>query len=293
MDWVTSVAKTALVVVTKMAANNAVPGLGAVVDLTEAAYDLSQGDILGAGINTLSAAADLYSFGLFSSVKEAMKEGAKESTKEGAKVLGKKAGKEATKKFGKQVGRRLASGTFQGGKEAVIKYAPAMADQLRKKATKEFGERLGKEIAQGLIPESVEKVFKEGTKKAAGGLLEDFCLKLMSTGGKDIASRIFEGYFEDVIPLVISQAIKQNPKLAFEFAKIAKEGALKEFAKHIWKIIAKDFGVAFVKGAINCSANDDIPTKEELFSVEVTAITVEIITTNFSISISEITTKFS
>ena len=293
MDWVTSVAKTALVVVTKMAANNAVPGLGAVVDLTEAAYDLSQGDILGAGINTLSAAVDLYSFGLFSSVKEAMKEGAKESTKEGAKVMGKKAGKEATKKFGKQVGRQLASRTFQGGKEAVVKYAPAMAGQLRKKATKEFGERLGKDIARGLIPESVEKVFKEGTKKAAGGLLEDFFLKLMSTGGKDIAKRISEGYFEDVIQLVISQAMKQNPKLAFEFAKIAEEGALKEFAKHIWKIIAKGSCAALAKGAINYSANDNIPTEEVRFSVEVTSITIKIITNNFSILISVIRAKFS
>ena len=263
MDWLTSGAKTALVVVAKMAANNAVPGLGAVVDLTEAAYDLSQGDMLGAGINTLSAAVDLCSFGLFNSVKEAMKEGAKESTKEGAKVLGKKAGKEATKKFGKQVGRQLASGTFQGGKEAVVKYAPAMAYQLRKKATKEFGERLGKDIAQGLITESVEKVFEEGTKKAAGGLLEDFCLKLMSTGGKDVANNICEAYFENGIQLVISQAMKQNPKLAFVFAKIAEEGALKEFEKHISKLMAKDVTVACAKAAINLIANGNEPTAED------------------------------
>lgn len=290
MDWVIFGLKTTTVVATKMVANNAVPGLGAAVEFIEAAYDLRQGDIVGAAICTVSGVADLYSLGLFSSVKQAMTEGAKKSTKEGAKVLGKKAGKEVTKKYGQQVGRELASGTFQGGKEAVVKHAPAIARQLRKKATKKFGKQLGKEIGQGLISESVENVFKEGTKKAAGELLPDFCLKLMSTGGKDIANRIFEGYFEDVIQLVIFQAIKQNPKLAFEFAK---EGALKEFAKHIWKIIAKRLGVAFVKGAINCSANDDIPTKEEPFSVELTAITVEIITTNLHLSISEIRTKSS
>ncbi|XP_044181145.1 uncharacterized protein LOC122962263 [Acropora millepora] len=259
MDWVIFGAKTAAVVVTKMAANNAVPGLGAAVDFTQAAYNLSQGDKVGAAISTVSGVADLFSFGLFSSVKQAMTEGAKESTKEGAKVLGKKAGKEATKKFGQQVGRRLAQGTFQGGKEAAIKYAPVMAREVSKKATKELGERLGKDIARGLISESVEKVFQEGTKKAAGGFLYDLNLKVISTGGNDVAKRIFEQYFEDGIQQVIAQVMKQKPKLAFEFAKIAEAGALKELEKHIPKIIAKDFSVAYLKGAINSSVIDDIP----------------------------------
>jgi len=257
MDLVISGAKTAVVVGTKMAANNAVPGLGAAVDFIQAAYDLSQGDIVGAAINTLSGVADLYSFGLFSSVKEAMKEGAKESTKEGAKVLGKKAGKEATKKFGQQVGRQVASGAL--GKEVAGKYASAWAVQVRKKATKELGERLGKDIARGLIPESVEEVLKEGTKKAAGGFLDDLNRKFISTGGNDVAKRIFEQYFEDGIQQVISQTMKQKPKLTFEFAKIAEAGALKELEKHIPKIIAKDVSVAYLKGAINSSAIDDIP----------------------------------
>ena len=263
MDWITFGIKTTGVVLAKMAANAVVPGLGAAVDFAQAANDLRHGDKVGALINTASGVVDICTLGLSSSIQGAMKESAKKSTKEGAKVLGKKAGKEATKKFGKQVGRRLASGTFQGGKEAVVKYAPAMADQLRKKATKEFGEWLGKDIAQGLISESVEKVFEEGTKKAAGGLLEDFCLKLMSTGGKDVANNICEAYFENGIQLVISQAMKQNPKLAFVFAKIAEEGALKEFEKHISKLMAKDVTVACAKAAINLIANGNEPTAED------------------------------
>ncbi|XP_067057877.1 uncharacterized protein [Acropora muricata] len=255
MDWLIYGVKTAVVVSTKMAANNAVPGLGAAIDFTQAVYDLSQGDVVGASISTVSGVADLYSFGLFSSIKQAMTEGAKESTKEGAKVLAKKAGKETTKKFGHEVARQVAQGSFQGGKEAAIKYAPAMAREVRKKATKKFGERLGKDIARGLISESVEKVFEEGTKKAAGGALGDLSRKVISMGGNDVAKRILEGYCEDGIQLAISQALKQNPKLAFEFAKIAEEGASKEFGKHISKIIGKDFGVACVKGGIRrCSA---------------------------------------
>lgn len=257
------VLKTTGVVLAKTVANNAVPGLGAAVDFVQAGYDLRQGDIAGAAINTVTGVADLYSFGLFSSVKEAMKEGAKESTKEGAKVMGKKAVKEATKKVGHKVARQIAQGTFKGGKEAASKYASAMALEVRKEVMKEFRERLGKDLSRGLISESVEKVFEEGTKKAAGGVLGDLFCKVVSTGGNDVAKRIFEGYFEDGIQLAISQALKQNPKLAFEFAKIAEEGALKEFKKNISKIIAKNVGVACAKGAINFSAKVNIPTEYE------------------------------
>lgn len=287
MDWITIGMKTTAVVLAKMAANAVVPGLGAGVDFVQAANDLWQGDKVGALINTTSGVVDICTLGLSSHVQGAMKQGAKKSTEEGAKVMGKKAGKEATKKFGQQIGRQVASGSL--GKEVAGKYASAWADQVRKKATKDFGGQLGKEIARGLIPESVEQVYKGTTKM----FLDEFCRKVISTGGNDVAQGIVKGYFEDVIQLVISQAMKQHPKLAFEFAKIAEEGALKEFAKHIWKIIAKDFGFAFVKGAINCSANDDIPTEEVRFSVEVTAITIKIITNNFSIFISVIRAKFS
>ena len=212
---------------------------------------------MGALISTVSGVADIVTLGLSGSIQGVMKEGAKKSTKEGAKAMAKKAGKEATKKYGQEVGRQLAQGTFRGGKEAAVKYAPAMADLLRKKATKEFGERLGKEIALGLIPKSVEKVFEECTEKAFGGFLYDLYLKGISTGGNDVLKRILKGYFEDEIEGLISEAMKQNPKLAFEFAKIAEEGALKEFEKYMFMIFHKDLVVARVKGEINRSENHD------------------------------------
>lgn len=260
-DWLKCGVKIAAVASTKMAINAFAPGCGALLDFGLAANDLWQGDKVGAVLNVVSGVADICTLGLYSSVQGAMTESAKESTKEGAKVMGKNVGKEATKKFGREVGKQLAQGTFQGGKEAAKKYAPAMAREVRKKATKEFGEWLGKDIAGGLISGSVEKVFEEGTKKAAGGALGDLFRKVVSTGGNDVAKRIFEGYFEDGIQLAISQTLKQNPKLAFEFAKIAEEGASKEFRKHIWKFIAKDVGVACVEGGIRrCSANDNHDT---------------------------------
>lgn len=232
--------KTVAVASTRMAVNALVPGSAAALDFVQAAYDLWRGDNVGALTNVVSGVAEICTCGLNSSVQGAMKESAKKSTKEGAKVMGKKAGKEATKKFGQKVARQVAEGSLQGGKEAATKYAWAWAEEARKKATKKFGKRLGKEIGRGLIPGSVEKVFKESTKDAAAELLENLFREGISIASKDFA---------------------KNPKLAFEFAKIAEEGALKEFAKQKWKFYAKDVVVECVKAGIQgCSANDNIPT---------------------------------
>jgi len=68
--------------------------------------------------------------------------------------------------------------------------------------------------------------------------------------------------------------MKQNPKLAFVFAKIAEEGALKEFEKHISKLMTKDVTVACAKGAINFIANGNEPTAEDQHAM---LIAIEII----------------
>ena len=293
MDWIISGVKIVATVSTKMAVNAVAPGWGAAVNFAAAAYDLKQGDKVGAAINVVSGVADVVTLGLSGSIQGAMKEGAKKSTEQGAKELAKKTGKEATKKYGQEVGRQLAQGTFRGGKEAAVKYAPAVGHLLRKKATKEFGERLGKEIAQGLISTSVEKVFKEGTEKAMGGFVNDLLLKLISTAGDDVKKRIFEVTFENQIRQVISEAMKQKPNLPFVFSKIAEKGALKEFLKHVWKIIAKTGVFACVKGGINYIGNDEpevgfsqlynTPTEisftynEVLISVEETSDIIEVI----------------
>lgn len=239
MDWLTSAIKTAAVVGTKTAVNFVAPGFGAAIDFAQAAHDLWQGDNVGALLNVVSGVAEICTCGLSSSVKGAMTGSAKISTEEGAKVLGKRAGKEATKKFGHKVARQVAEGSLQGGKEAATKYASAWAEQVRKQATKKFGKQLGKEIGRDLISESVEKVFKEGTKNAAPDLLENLLHEGFSTASKDFA---------------------KNPKLPFQFAKIAEEGALKEFAKQKWKFYVKDAVVKCVNAVIrSCSQNDNIP----------------------------------
>lgn len=219
MDWLTSTIKTAAIAGTKTAVNAVLPGWGAAIDFAQAANDLWQGDNVGALLNVVSGVADICTLGLSSYVKGAMTKGAIKSTTEGAKVMGKKAAKEATKEVGHKVARQIAKGSL--AKEVASKYASAWAEEARKKATKTFGKRLGKEIGRNLISESVEKVFKEGTKKA-GVEFVDYLAK--------------------------------NPKFAFEFAKIAEEGAWKEFAKQKWKFIAKDVAVDCVKAGIrSCS----------------------------------------
>jgi len=141
-------------------------------------------------------------------------------------------------------------------KGAMKESAKKWVDQVGKEAMKEVHERLGKELAQRLISESVKKVFND-TKKTAWLLLGDFYLKAISTGGKDVAKQICKGYFEDVIQLVFSQTLKQNPKHAFVFAKIAEE------------LRNKDVIVAYAKGAINHIANGNEPTAEDVFLMQI------------------------
>ena len=238
MDWLTYGVETAVVVSTKMAVKNLVPGSSAAVEFFEAAYHFRQGDIVGAAISTLSGAADLWTLGFLSSVRGVMTEAAKKSTVQGIREIVDKTVKEATDKC-----------------------APEMTHEVGKKVKKYLGALLGNEMARGLINKSVEKVYEEGTKNAAGGPLGDLFLKVISTGGNDVAKRIFGEYVGDGIQLAISQGWKQYQKLMFQFAKIAEEGAWKGLKKHIWKIIAKDVGVACAKGAINCIAKVNIPTE--------------------------------
>lgn len=149
------------------------------------------------------------------------------------------------------VGEICTNGLSGSVKELVEESAKKFTMQaVKEMAQEETAKRLSKEIAQGLITESTEKVMKEGTKKATGWSLNLF-FKFISTGGKNVKQGIADGYIQDALERVIPAMWKQSPKLAFDFAKFAEEGALKEFKKHTWKFIAKDGFFASVTGCIN------------------------------------------
>ena len=74
----------------------------------------------------------------------------------------------------------------------------------------------------------------------------------VSSGGRQICKTTLEATLEDVGEKLILEGLKQNPKeIAFELTKeAAKKGAEEEFKKHSFKFVAKDFGVAGLKGVI-------------------------------------------
>lgn len=126
----------------------------------------------------------------------------------------------------------------------------AVKEMAQEETKKDLFQRLRKEIAQNLITESTEKVMKEGTEKTTGWFL-DFSLKFISTGGKNVKQGIAEGYIQDALEKVIPTVWKQSPMRAFDFAKLAEQGAWREFQKHMWKFTAKDCIFASAKGCIN------------------------------------------
>lgn len=91
-------AKMGLTVGAKMAVNTVLPGCSSAVDFALALCDLSQGDVVGAAVNTVSGIAEICTLGLSGCVQEAMKGSAKNAVVQTAKETAKKAEKEATKK---------------------------------------------------------------------------------------------------------------------------------------------------------------------------------------------------
>ena len=87
----------------KMALNAALPGLGSVVDFSEALYDFYRGDTVGGLTNTLSGISDFVTLGMSSSAKEAMKGSAKNAVVQSAKETAKTVKKEATKRLVKNL----------------------------------------------------------------------------------------------------------------------------------------------------------------------------------------------
>ena len=100
--WGWYLGKTAAKIAGKVALNCVAPGSGAIMDFGEAAYDFYNGDIIGGSINIVSGVADVVSFGVVGSVKEAMKESTKKAVVDTAKTEAKSAAKKATKKVGQE-----------------------------------------------------------------------------------------------------------------------------------------------------------------------------------------------
>lgn len=242
MDWFIAggkfAAKVGLTVAAKMAVNIVAPGWSSAVDFAEAVYDFSQGDVVGGAVNTVSGIADIITLGLSRYVQELMKGSAKDAVIQTAKQAVMELEKEATKNGGEEFAKGIA-----------------------KEARKRVGQQVSKEIARGVITESVEEVWKGGTKMTANKIALDFGMKVISSGGRDVVNTVSEVYIEDAIEAGIKQVFKKTAKhsgkTVFSLTKTAAvKAASVELANNSSKFVLKDGIVAVSKGIIRFRAGN-------------------------------------
>lgn len=191
--WLGWGAKLGATVGAKMLVNAVVPGASAVADFAQAAYDLSQGNIAGAAINTLSGVGEIVTCGVAGGIKDAMKGRAKRAVASTAKETAKQAKKAATKKVGQEFGKRLATGMVQGSKEAAIQSTKQTAKAVGKEATKTVGKMASKEIAKGLCNKVVKEVYRQGAKMTVERLGHNTVIAIISSGGRQLMITCGEG----------------------------------------------------------------------------------------------------
>ena len=118
-----------------------------------------------------------------------------------------------------------------------------------------MGQQVGKEIAEGVIISAAEEAWYEGTKLTWKKFLLDTSLSGISSGGHETGKTIME----DWIAMVINEGLKRKPaEMAFDLTKeAAKKGAMEEFTKQSYKLIARDAAVSVLKGGINLNRGED------------------------------------
>lgn len=241
-SWGAFIATTGGIALVKVGCNTFVPGLGAAVDVLQAGYCGYNGDVIGCATNTITAIMDLCSFGLFSTAKEVVKGTAKQGAIQTAKVAVKTASKQQTKRVGAELAKKIATrAVTKGGKDAAVKMAKAEAAAAVKVVSKTYGELLGKDLARGLVSETVDDVFRIGSKVTAESLRTETILGVLSaSGGQEVGKNSVETLInvgmKGSVEFFIDLGKKQGQK---EFFYKAAEAATKAEAGKIFTECAK------------------------------------------------------
>lgn len=242
----------------KVGLNVAMPGAGSVVDFTEAAWNLYDGNIVGALISTVSGISDILTLGLSSAAKDLATESGKKAVSEAAKKGAGTAAKKATKKVGEKLAKDLATGTITAStKAAAIEAAKVTAGSAAKEATKKVGEQVGKDLAKGVVNDAIERVFYDGTKITFQNFVKAGSFSMLSSGGKNavntVATDLLQEFGEKYFVDLFKGSVKQNVQMfACDFArKAALKSAEKEFANYATKVFVKDLAAVSAKGVLN------------------------------------------
>lgn len=245
--------------VAKVGLNVAMPGAGSVVDFAEAAWNLYDGNIVGALISTVSGVSDILTLGLSSAAKDLATESGKKAVSEAAKESAKAASKKATKKVGAKLAKDLATGTITAStKAAAIDTAKVTAGAAAKEATKKVGTQVGKDLAKGALNDAIDKAFYDGTKITFQNLVKAGSFSMLSSGGENAANTVAtdllqefgEKYFVDLFKGSVKQNVQMFAYSDFVW-KAALKSAKKEYANYATKVLVKDLAVASAKGGLN------------------------------------------
>lgn len=184
-----------------------------------------------------------------------LKGAAKDAAIEEAKSSAKSAGKEATKKIGEELAKNLATGTIKGmPKAAIIDAYKQIANKAGKEATKKVGQTFGKDLAKGVVKDTVEKVWREGSKITAQSLFTETAMGAFSSGGQNTLNKAAEGFFEEALrgitEATLSKAIPQGTKHVFD--KALKE-AIENVARN--QFLKSRLFINVGQCGVNCGVN--------------------------------------
>lgn len=204
-----------LKLVARFSLNGMMPGLGLLVDVTDAATDFCSGNYLGAGLSLVFGYRNVRDFAYLSTLTDAAKKSAKDSVIQAAKEIAKTDGK-------KMVGKQVASALAKGGIEQAF-------TDVFSAATKVTFDNLEKTVGLSIISSGGHEV------------------------GKTVFGDVFQFLGEPVLENVLKGGAKQTAQsFSHEWMKeAAKRSLAKEFINYSSKKLARESKTAFFKGIFN------------------------------------------
>ena len=180
----------------KLFLNGVMPGLGSLVDFTQAAWDCCNGNYAGAGVNVLSGVVEIGTAGISSTWKGFAKESGKkaviQAAKEKAKTDGKKmVGKQVTKGLEKGVVEQTVNEVFSADTKVTLNnMAQSVGLSLISSGGREVGKTVFEDTFQYLGGSALEHILKGGVKKNA----QTFSCEWMKEAAKRAAEEEYPKY---------------------------------------------------------------------------------------------------
>lgn len=182
--WAAYVAKFTSKLALRVFLNGTYPGLGALVDFTEAALDFSVGNMRGVCINTICGFAELVSFGMWNTAKDALRKRVKDVFyKAGNKMFG----EQAMKEMGEQVVEEVLSAS---NRITFDRIEQTLAFSLISSGGHEVEKTIGEDLGRMVLEPVFNNILFGGVKQTA----QSFPCEFLKKEAKRAASKEFCKY---------------------------------------------------------------------------------------------------